>query len=280
MGGDPLAPIVACSMLPAYVNEVDVAGGLRGAPMELVKCETVDLYVPATSEIVIEGEILPHERKEEGPFGEYTGYRASEMSQKPVFHVKAITHRNEPILPVSCMGVPVDESAAIIPLTNAAEILDELRQKGLPIKMVYCPPEGVCHIAIISTKVPYTNFAKKVAHSLWATTPGTYISYVIVVDDDVDVTNMEEVIHAISVKCHPYRGVHKFKDSPAYPFLMPFLSLENRMKGTDGAYLLIDCTWPKDWPPEEIPEKASFDTLWPKSIQEKVLKNWQSYGYK
>ena len=280
MGGDPVIAIVACSMLPPYVNEVDVAGGLRGEPVELVKCETVDLYVPATSEIVIEGEVLPYERKEEGPFGEYVGYRASERSPKPVYHVKAVTYRNDPILPVSCMGVPVDESAAVVPITNSAEILNELREQGLPIKMVYCPPEGVSHMASVSIKVSYPNFAKKVAYSLWATKPGIYLPYVVVVDDDVDVTNMVEVIHAFCVKCHPYRGIYKFKDSPTYPFLMPFLSPENRLKGTDGGYALFDCTWPKQWPPEAIPKKASFDVLWPKDIQEKVLKNWKDYGYK
>ena len=86
---------------------------------------------------------------------------------------------------------------------------------------MYLPPEGVGHVAVISVKVPYPNFAKKVAHALWATKHGTYLFYVIVVDDDVDITNMDEVIHAISVKCHPYRGVSKFKDAPAYPFLLP-----------------------------------------------------------
>jgi 4-hydroxy-3-polyprenylbenzoate decarboxylase len=279
LGDDPLIPIAGCSNIQAGVSEADVVGGLREEPIKLVKCETVDLYVPANSEVVIEGEVPPHERKKEGPFGEYTGYRAGERSPKPVLHVKAITYRNDPILPVSCMGVPVDEGAAVVPLTNAAEILNELREKGLPVRMVYCPPEGVSHMAIISTKVPYPNFAKKIAHCVWATKPGTYIPYVIVVDDDVDVTNMQEVIHALCVKCHPYRGIYKFKDSPIYPVMIPFLSPENRLGGSGGGYVLFDCTWPKDWPPESIPKKVSFDTLWPEAIQKKVLTRWKDYGY-
>lgn len=279
MGNDPVIPIVSCWMLPAGVDEADAAGGLRGAPVELVKCETVDLYVPATSEIVIEGEVLPHERSREGPFGEFVGYRASEASAKPVYRVNAITHRNNPILPISCMGVPVDESAAVVPITNSAEILDELRQKGLPVKMVYCPPEGISYMAVVSTEVPYPNFAKKVAYSLWATKAGTFIPYVIVTDDDVDVTNMEEVIHTLCVKCHPYRRIYKYKDSPIYPVMTPFLAPEYRMQGSDGANVLFDCTWPKEWPAEATPTKASFEVLWPKDIQTKILKKWNKYGY-
>jgi len=280
IGGDPTIPISGCALLPAYTNEVDIAGALRREPVELVKCETVDLFVPASSEIVIEGEILPHERKDEGPFGEYVGYRAGEKSPKPVFRVKAITHRDDPILTTSCIGVPVDDTHAIMPLTMGGEILDELRAKGLPIKMLHIPPEGVSHMIVISTRVPFPNFAKKLAHTVWGTTPGTYIYYVVVVNDDVDVTNMGEVLHAFTTKCHPHRGIHTFENSPVYPLVIPFLSPENRLKGTDGGYVLIDCTWPKDWPPESIPKKASFDILWPDNIQKKVLKDWQKYGYK
>jgi len=279
IGGDPIIPIAGCTMLPAYANEVELAGALREEPVELVKCETVDLYVPASSEIVIEGEILPHERKEEGPFGEYTGYRAGERSPKPVYRVKAITHRDDPILTTSCLGVPIDDTHAIMPLTMSGEILDELRSKGLPIKMIHIPPEGVSHMIIISTKVPYPNFAKKLAHTVWGTTPGTYAYYLVIVDDDVDVTNMGEVMHAFTTKCHPYHGIHTFSDVPTSP-INPFLSPENRLKATDGGYVLFDCTWPKDWPQNSIPKKASFDILWPENIQNKVLKKWDKYGYK
>src|SRR3970040_2569946 len=100
-GGQPVIPLVSCVMLPPYVNEVDVAGALQNAPIPLVKCETVDLEVPASAEIVIEGEGLPHERKREGPFGEYMGYEAGKSSPKPILKIKAITYRNNQILPFS-----------------------------------------------------------------------------------------------------------------------------------------------------------------------------------
>jgi len=177
IGTEPVTPWVAGTRFPPNVSEADIIGGIRGAPLELVKCETVDLAVPATSEIVIEGFIPPHERREEGPFGEYTGFMASDRALRPVYHVTAITYRNNPILPVTCMGVPVD---------------------------------------------------------------------------------VENV--------------------PGHP-LLPFLSPEEKTKHL-GAYALFDCTWPREWTQDVIPVKASFDNIWPKEVQEKVLRNWRAYGYK
>jgi len=91
---------------------------------------------------------------------------------------------------------------------------------------------------------------------------------------------MEEVIHALSVKCHHYLGIFTFKDSLILSPLIPFLTPEHLTRGTNVGYALFDCTWPKDWHPEAIPKKVSFNTLWPKEIQARVLKNWGDYGYK
>src|SRR5919109_865806 len=146
IGGQPVIPLVSCVMLPPYVNEVEVAGALQGAPIPLVKCETVDLEVPASAEIVIEGEVLPHERRVEGPFGEYMGYEAGKSSPKPILKIKAITYRNSPILPFSNMGMPVHEGQTATALIKGAEIYAELKRLGLPVKGVFCPPYGVGHM--------------------------------------------------------------------------------------------------------------------------------------
>ena len=98
IGIEPITALVATSGVSYGINEADVIGGIRGEPLNVIKCETNDLLVPATSEIVIEGEIPPYERMEEGPFGEYTGYQAKSSMPRPVYNVKAITHRNNPIL--------------------------------------------------------------------------------------------------------------------------------------------------------------------------------------
>jgi len=277
IGNEPITSLIGALRVPTEIDEAEVAGGIRGKALELVKCETVDLYVPAASEIVIEGVVPPYERKEEGPFGEYTGYLAKKSSPKPVFKVTALTHRNNPIQMHSCMGVPVDDSAVVTTVVRAADILDDLRQKGFPIKMVYLPPEGVSHLAVISTEVPFANFAKHLAFSVWGSTCGRTTWYLIIVDEDIDPTNMNEVIWAFTTRCHPQRGIFSTGSSWSIP-LLPFLSPYEK-KNYLGSQVMFDCTWPRDWPPDEIPEKASFDNVWPEHIQKKVLKNWRGYGF-
>jgi len=279
IGGQPVIPLVSCVQLPTFVNEVDIAGGLQGEPIPLVKCETVDLEVPASAEIILEGEVLPHERRLEGPFGEYMGYEAGKASPKPVFQVNAITHRHDPIVPFSNMGMPIHEGQTATAFIKGAEVYHELRKLGLPVKGVFYPPYGVGHLAVVSTETPFINFAKRVAHAVWATKPGLFTYYIVVVDADVDPANMDEVLHAITTKCHPVNGIHPVPHIPGFPVLLPFLPPKERLLG-DAAGVIFDCTWPKDWPPEIIPVKATLENLWPKEIQDKVLGNWEKYGFK
>ena len=279
IGTEPLSSLVAATYLPTGVNEADITGGLRGEPLELVKCETVDLEVPAAAEIVIEGEMLPYERRDEGPFGEYTGYRSAHAgSPKPVYRVKAITHRNDPIMPVSCMGVPVDDAHATMSVTVAGELLDDLRCRGFPVRMVALPPQCAQSMAVVSTRTPYPYFAKKVAHAIWASQAGAVLYWVMVVDEDVDATNLDEVLHAVVTRCHPDRGVHKVPNAPIYPNLSTFTDPDDRLAGR-GACCLLDATWPKHWHPEDTPVKASFTVMWPREIQDLVLRKWEKYGY-
>lgn len=279
IGTEPMSPLIAGTYVPAGVNEADVIGGLRGEPVELVKCETAELEVPATAEIVIEGEVPPYERRDEGPFGEYTGYLTRQVgSPRPVFRVHAITHRNDPILPMSCMGVPVDDAHATMSVTVAAELLDDLRGRGFPVRMVALPPECAQSMAVVSTKTPYPHFAKKIAHAIWGAHAGAVLYWVVVVDEDVDATNLNEVLHCIVTRCHPDRGVYKVPDVPIHPNISTFTDPEDRMAGR-GASCLFDATWPKHWKPQDTPVKASFDVLWPKEVQEKVLSKWKKYGY-
>ncbi len=280
IGAEPVTPIMAASYVPAGVDEADVIGGIRGEPLEVVKCETVDLEVPATAEIVIEGEVLPHERRSEGPYGEYTGYRSETIgSPKPVFRVTAITHRNDPILPASCVGVPSEENECIMSVTLAGDLLEHLRSQGFPVKMVHIPPQCSLSMVVVSTKTPYPEFAKRIAFSIWASKSGVFMYWVVVVDEDVDVSNMNEVLHALVTRCHPARGIFTVPNAPGYPFLNTFADPHDRLIGR-VAYCLFDCTWPKDWKLEDIPVKASFDVSWPKEIQDKVLSKWKLYGYK
>ncbi len=276
IGTHPVCAIVSGLMYAPGFNEVDLAGALLGEPVELVKCETVDLAVPANSEIVIEGEVFPHDRMEEGPFGEFTGYMAGERAPRPVVRVKAITHRKNPILTCACPGVPVEEDHALRPLASAS-VLDDLRSRGFPVRMVYIPPEVGNHFYVISTKVPFPGYAKYLANAVWGSAQGKPAFYLVIVDEDVDVTNLDEVMWAFASRCHPDRGIVKMKDTWGHP-LLAFANAEEK-QNLRAAQVLFDCTWPKEWPKEAIPIKASFDVMWPKEMQDMVVANWKDYGF-
>lgn len=276
IGTEPLIPLVSCFAVPPGTDEADIVGAMRGEPVEVVKCETVDLEVPATSEIVIEGMVLPHQRKEEGPFGEYTGYITSAREQTPIFNVTAITHRNDPILPVICTGAPVEDHLALS-IAQAADILDNLRSQGLPVKKVFIPPHSALHIVVISTETPSPNIAQLIANVVWANKSGACIPKIIVIEDDIDATNMDEVLWVFCTRNHPDKGIHKIPNPSAFHH-WTFLSPKEK-KSLNTTNVLFDCTWPKDWPKEFVPRKATLASLWPKDIQEKVLARWESYGY-
>ncbi len=278
IGTEPITALVGGAGVPAGVSEADIIGGIRGEPLDVIKCETVDLEVPATSEIVIEGIVNPNERKMEGPFGEYGGYRSIPSLPRPVYTVKAVTYRNDPILTVSNMGTPVDDADIIQGTTMAAEVFMTLKKMGFPVTGVYTPPECCCSTVVVSTKVPYANIASRIAGGVWASAVGHFIVKIIIVDDDVDPTNMREVLHAWSTKCHPIRGTTVIPQAvmtPAYPYLSP-----EEVKYNQGVNVYYDCTFPRRWPKEHIAVRSSFKDIYPEEIQEKVLARWTTYGFK
>lgn len=280
IGPDPLSALVSCSPVGFGVNEADVAGALRKEPVEMVKCETVDLMVPAHAEIIIEGIVLPNERKEEGPFGEYTGYSAGGRAPRPVFHVQAVTHRKNPILTMSNMGTPLDDWDIVSSVGFSADFTQELRRKGFPIRDVaYVAPQCSVHLVVVSTKTPYAGIAKQIASAIWSTKGGLTTPYVIVCNDDVDPTNMDLVMHAMTTKCHPVKGITVIPNAVGHALLAftdPHETLHHQ-----GHWCLIDCTWPTDWPKEHIPSRMSFEVNYPEEIKKKVLGNWhKKYGFK
>ena len=276
IGTEPLCAIASALPAALGVNEVDLAGGLRKEPVDLVKCETVDLEVPSHAEIVIEGHVPPGVRVEEGPFGEYTGYSSAPRSPRPVYEVSCITHRNNPILTVSNMGMPVDDGDIVSTIGCRNEGIRALA--GLPVVEMAMLPHSSNLLAIVSVQRAYSGIANHVADAIWGSRLGSLTPFVVVVDADVDVFDLREVVHAIVTKCHPIRGVHPRPNSPGHA-LFPFLDFHERPWGL-GAHLLLDCTWPIDWDPNtQLPPVISFGTSYPKELQDKVLSNWGKYGF-
>ncbi|MBI4187030.1 MAG: UbiD family decarboxylase [Chloroflexi bacterium] len=277
VGPEPILTFCATSPLPYGVSEVDIAGAIRGEPVELIGCETVDLAVPATSEIVIEGEMRPCERIDEGPFGEYTGYMAALRYPRPAIRVKAVTHRNNPILTMTSMGIPVTDDHVIMSVSLAAELYELLRGRGLPVTGVSAFPETCYLLVVVAVKVPFANVAWDIATVIWASRCGNTIPYIIVVEDDTDPFNMSDVLFALATKCHPHRGIHTLEQTSAIGF-EPWADRHER-EYLIGPKTYFDCTWPVDWEPSDIPKKASLNQIYPAEVRQKALETWRKYGY-
>jgi len=272
--------MVGSMSIPAGVSEAEIAGGLRRAPVQLVKCETNDLLVPATAEIVIEGHVRPYERWDEGPFGEATGYRASPRMPRPVFRVECITHRNNPIMPISCPGVELDECEILFGVFSLTAGMErELRMSGLPVKRVMSPPGLKFSLLLVTVDKGYSGIAEQVVSVLRSSKMGVFFQYVMVVDEDVDVTNIPEFLHATLSRTHPLRGVQIMPLAPGHA-LIPFSDLHDKMHSR-GASLTFDATTPVDSDPDkDVPERICFRESYPAALQEKVLADWGRYGAK
>jgi phenylphosphate carboxylase alpha subunit len=276
IGVEPISTFCAAGPIPYGVSEVNVVGGIRGEPMELIKCETIDLAVPATSEIVIEGEVGLFETMEEGPFGEYTGYMGGHREPRPVIHVKAVTYRNNPILTIGNEGMPVTGTHATQSITRSAECFEMLRTLGVPVTGAYEFTEGCTLLVVVAVRAGLAR-ADDVAHAIWASRLGVSTPYIIVVEDDVDPFNLKQVFHAVISKCHPYRGIVRLERARGQA-LIPWLS-RYEQRHLLGSRVYFDCTWPPDWDPLDVPKRCSFDTIYPFEVQQKALAKWHKHGY-
>ncbi|MDI6726357.1 MAG: phenylphosphate carboxylase subunit alpha [Smithellaceae bacterium] len=273
---DPLSAIASCA--PSPIAEAEFTGQLMGEPVELVKCETCDLYVPAHAEIIIEGVVLPHPTIEEAPFGEYTGYRTSPRDKRTVYRVKAITMRKKPILAVSNMGAPTDEGQLLRSFSLGLEMERLLKDQGIPVTGVYMLPESTHHLVVVGVKPIYANIATQIGQLVFGSKLGPWFHMVLVVDDKTDIYNKDEIIHALSTKCHPVTGIRVEPHGVGTP-LYPFASPEERRYGRCPK-VIFDCIFPPEWPASMVPIKVSFDNVYPREVQEKVLANWSRYGFK
>ncbi len=278
-GGCPTAAMVGSMNPPAGVSEAEVAGGLRREPLHLVRCETNDLLVPATAEIVIEGHVRPHERWDEGPFGEATGYRASPRMPRPVFRVDCVTYRDNPIMPISCAGTDLDECEILYGVfSNTTAAKRELEEAGLPVINAYSPPGLKFSLLIVTVEKGHTGIADRVVSVIRGTKLGVRFQYVMVVENDVEATNLPEALHAAMSKTHPANGLQIFGLAPGHP-LVPFLDLHDKMHAR-GAAITFDATTPQNWGANtDVPRRSSFRTSFPDAVQTQVLANWEKdYG--
>lgn len=264
IGTDPTLTFSAIVPAPPEIEEYLIAGFLRGAPVDLVRCETVDLEVPAASEIVIEGYVNLDELRPEGPFGDHTGFYSLE-DLYPVLHVTCVTHRKDPIYATTIVGKPPQEDAYMgkaverifLPLMKLT--IPELVDINLPI-------EGVFHnLMIVSIKKSYPGQARKVMNAVWSLGQAMFTKCVVVVDEDVDVQDIGDVTLKVLNHIDPERDI-QFT-------LGPVDSLDHAARLPNyGSKMGIDATrkWASEgfarpWPDEIVMDgktKALVDSKW------------------
>jgi 4-hydroxy-3-polyprenylbenzoate decarboxylase len=205
LGGDPMFPFAATAPLPDGLDEFLLAGYLRKKSVELVKCETNELEVPANADFVIEGYVDPKEPlREEGPFGDHTGYYTL-PEPYPVFHITAITHRKDAVYPATIVGIPPMEDF-YIGGASVKLFLPMFKMNFPEIVDIALPAEGVFHnLVFVSIKKTYPMQAYKIMHGLWGMGQMMFTKYLVVVDHDVNVHNTSEVIFHLCANTDPQR---------------------------------------------------------------------------
>jgi 4-hydroxy-3-polyprenylbenzoate decarboxylase len=252
LGGDPVFTFAATAPLPDGLDEFLLAGYLRKKSVELVKCETNDLEVPANADFVIEGYVDPKEPlRDEGPFGDHTGYYTL-PEPYPVFHITAITHRKDAVYPATIVGMPPMEDF-YIGGASVKLFLPILKMNFPEIVDIALPAEGVFHnLVFVSIKKSYPMQAYKIMHGLWGMGQMMFTKYIVVVDDDVDVHNTSEVLFRLCANTDPQRD-SIFTKGPAD--VLDHATSEMAM----GSKLGIDAT-------KKIPGEG-FKRAWPPLIK-------------
>ena len=265
LGADPATILGAVTPVPDTLSEYAFAGLLRGSRTELVKCGHAELEVPASSEIVLEGFIYPDDTAEEGPYGDHTGYY-NEVETFPVFTVKRITHRRDPIYHSTYTGRPPDEPA-ILGLALNEVFVPILRKQFPEIVDFYLPPEGCSYrMAVVTMNKQYPGHAKRVMMGVWSfLRQFMYTKFVIVLDADVDARNWQDVIWAITTRMDPARDTVMVENTP-----IDYLDFASPIAGL-GSKMGLDATdkWPgetdREWGRPIVMDeatKARVDARW------------------
>lgn len=246
IGMNPLLYLASCSEVPPNVSEYAWAGGIRGEPVKVIRGRVTGLPIPADAEIVLEGFAYPNDKLMEGPFGEWTGYYASASREEPVLHVKAIYHRNQPIIVGSPPNRPPDEQSHYRAFMRSALMWEEIEKAGVPdVTGVWCHEAGGSRLFVaVSIKQRYFGHSRQAMHIAAMCHTGAYLGrYVVVVDDDIDVTNLEQVIWAMCTRADPERSIDFIKRAWSGP-------LDSAIRPDEKGFnsrALIDATRPWEW---------------------------------
>lgn len=288
IGWDPVLPMVSCSIQPIGVCEYDVMGGVRQEPVELVKCETIDLEVPASAEIVIEGEIsLDFDSFQmEGPFGEFQGYYGSLASKKPVFTCNCIMHRDDPILQGTLEGRPINEDHHMESINLSALLWRYLNERMPGVLGVNAHPSTGWTNVFIQIDNSYLGQVYEAAHGVWSLPASFQIGKnIMVVDDDIDIFDLNQLSWAFATRVYPPRDIIQI---PGVTLVTdPSIHPKDRIGGRGetrimAVRLLIDGTKfignprAEEWGGEKFAPVAYAS----KELLQSIRSRWEEYGIK
>jgi 4-hydroxy-3-polyprenylbenzoate decarboxylase len=269
LGADPGTILAAVTPIPDTLSEYQYAGLLRGKKLDLVECKTIPLKVPAQAEIVLEGEVSLDDYGDEGPYGDHTGYYNT-VEQFPVFRIKAITMRRNPIYLSTFTGRPPDEPSVLGEALN--DVFVPLLQQQFPeITDFWLPPEGCSYrIAVVSIVKAYPGHAKRIMMGIWSyLRQFSYTKWVIVVDDDIDARDWKDVMWAISTRMDPARDITLIENTP-----IDYLDFASPESGL-GSKIGLDAT--NKWPPETKREWGQ-ELRMSDDVIDKVDTMWRELG--
>jgi 4-hydroxy-3-polyprenylbenzoate decarboxylase len=271
LGHDPLLLIAGAGTMSAGTNELEWAGAVKGAPIDVLPAPYTGLPVPAAAEIVVEGEILPGERLPEGPFGEWTGYYASDRRPEPYIRVKSILHRDNPIILGTGVGRPPDDTEYMNAIMRCALTWNALEGAGVP------DVQGVWHLqriqfCVVAIRQRYPGHARQAAHVASQAAGTAYLGrYVVVVDDDIDITNWHDVLWAMCTRVDPERDVEFIPRCWSGP-LDPIMPPEG--KGFNSR-AIIDATRPYEWR-DRFPKAVRVS----RDLEQRMLEKWGEAFFK
>jgi 4-hydroxy-3-polyprenylbenzoate decarboxylase len=270
IGADPATMYSAILPLPPDLDEMMISGFLRSKPVEMVKCETVDIEVPANAEIVLEGYVEIGEIRREGPFGDHTGFYSLE-DDYPVFHVECITHRKNPIYATTIVGPPPMEDFY---MGKAIErIFLPLMRLQLPeVRDICMPAEGIFHnLILVAIRKSYPGHARKVMHAIWGLGQAMFSKCIVVVDEDVNVQDLSETAWKALNNIDPERDIQ---------FVMgPVDSLDHASRLPNyGSKMGIDAT--RKWPGEGFTRPWPDVIRMPEDVRRRVDDLWKRAGLK
>ena len=261
IGSPPAVNMTAVSKLPYGVDEFDVAGGLLGRAIELVKCETVDIEVPAHAEIIIEGRVSTEFREPEGPFGEFTGFMGGREFAPPM-EITCITHRRRPIWHALISEYPPSESSMMRLIANENQYFDLLKNQcnvqGLR-EVHFHEPSGAQHFIILRLKKA-NNTEPMRAMLAAASVDPAYGKIIIAVDEDVNARDMDSVMAAVTFRSQPHRDIQMIQQRSGFidPSAAPFDAAPSEKaypQPSGASALFIDATRKFDYPPVSLPSK-------------------------